>query len=723
MVEHRLRVIRIILISGLLLLVVRLVQLQGLQADYFQAAAMELLASLPQYLESVRGRIVDRTGRELAADEPAWRLGVHYALISEEEDYLHKLARKILRYSGHPLADAALVAGVQERLRGQREELWRFIAERSGTSPADLEQQRRQIQQRVEQIKQQVELTAGHAVTLAEELELHPLWRDVTAAQQIELQLELNRRFRWLVQFEAVAVQSDTRRVYTGGEVLAHVLGRLGAVTPETVVRRPFVDEPERMDLGGYRGWDEQGISGVEASAEELLRGRRGRVITYRDDRPTERVEPINGSEVTLTIDLELQKAIYELVRKQVAAEPDVPGGSVVVLDIATREVLALVSYPAYDPQEWSHDYERWRADTRHLPLQFRAVRSQYAPGSIVKPATVVAALASGAVPEHYQYECTGYLFPEIRNRWRCWRPAGQSTPWAHGLLDAEGAIKHSCNIFCYTLGQKLGVDGLCQWLEMFGVGRASGIELPEERQGILPTSDWLSRKDLVASPGRARNYAIGQGEMELTPLQAANLCATYASGVYQPVTLLRGGEPKEFWQLPVSPSIWQSIRRGMYAVVNEEGGTAVKYARLDHPDYVLCGKSGSAETSRWITACDVFYQEAGQQRRFRLPANTVTQAREEFSRLFPELKPERITPAAYWPTGSAGEGRRHSHAWFIGYLQRRGPNGRPAENELPCVAIAVLLEFGGSGGRASGPLCRDVARTIIEQFPQFLQR
>jgi cell division protein FtsI/penicillin-binding protein 2 len=174
--------------------------------------------------------------------------------------------------------------------------------------------------------------------------------------------------------------------------------------------------------------------------------------------------------------------------------------------------------------------------------------------------------------------------------------------------------------------------------------------------------------------------------------------------------------------ELPVADSIWRLIRRGMYQVVNEAGGTARLFARMDHPRYVLCGKSGSAETNRWATQFRIDYQDGEQRRSVIVPANNASAASSEFARVYPELAEEAvdITPATYWPT-HAPKDRKHSHAWFIAFIQPKRSNGRPDWTRRSRIAIAVLLEFGGSGGRSSGPLCRNVAELIIDRFPQYV--
>ncbi|MCH8053075.1 MAG: hypothetical protein IH895_03370, partial [Planctomycetes bacterium] len=313
-------------------------------------------------------------------------------------------------------------------------------------------------------------------------------------------------------------------------------------------------------------------------------------------------------------------------------------------------------------------------------------------------------------------------------------------------LINSEEAIKRSCNVFCFHLGdlfwkQGGGAEGLqrmSEWMDRFGLGDTTGIGLGEEEYGIAPSPHYLwVHKKRSAQLSDPRNYAIGQGEMQVTPLQAANLVATYASGLHGLVSLLKNEQNAPPMSLPVEESVWRIVRRGMYQVVNVPGGTATSFAKLEQSQYALCGKSGSAQTTRWITKYRVDYRDGDGERSKTVSANNGRFARDEFVRqMMPEetvprdqaaqIRAElrdsiiRATPAAHWPA-EVSKDRQHSHAWFVAFLQPKDADGRPDWNAQARIAIAVLLEFGGSGGRSSGPLCRDVAEMIIDDFPRYV--
>ncbi len=766
MFEERLRIVLIVLVTCWLIVVLRLFQLQVVQADYYQQRAQQRLVKSSKPLEPIRGRILDRLGGVLASDEPAWAISLHYRILTSDPDYhqqlateltgnadfLQRHARRILRARPISNPDHRLVddlAGDLERgidgawVKDEIEGLWQFLAQLfGGETVDDLSRRADEITRvfarwKADHVKRHhLSEAQARKPQIREENQCHAIIAGLNHQQRLYAQRLLRQRYGWLVDLGAVEITDSSRRVYHHAECLAHVVGRLRQVTPADIdpdVRR-LRDTPEsgvHRD-GGYTERDLIGESGVERMCEQRLRGERGSLTIYRDDRPPRRIDAVMGRDVELTVDYDLQLEVYRLLGDSVAELPEVPGGSVVVLDIPTRQVLALVSYPAFDPNQYRRRYPELSRDVRSFPLHFRAVYRQYEPGSIMKPLTVLAAHSAGLINEQTIHECRGRLFPDSpAARFRCWIPARGNQPIHHGLINSEQAIKGSCNVFCFWLGdlfrqsggsRAMGVQQMCEWMVIFGIGRSTGIGLREEKRGIRPTPSYLqSIKGRAVHISDARNYSIGQGEIQVTPIQAANLVAIYASGVYRPVSLLKDQNRRPV-KLPIEDSVWRIIRRGMYQVVNESGGTARLSARLDHPQYALCGKSGSAQTSRWITQYRVDYQDGDQQKSVIIQANNASFARSEFTRLYPELKQRIVdlTPAGYWPTHAA-DGREHSHAWFVAFIQPKGPSGLPDWNAQPRVAIAVLLEFGGSGGRTSGPLCRDVAELIINQFPQYV--
>ncbi|MCH7812897.1 MAG: hypothetical protein IID40_02635, partial [Planctomycetes bacterium] len=380
---------------------------------------------------------------------------------------------------------------------------------------------------------------------------------------------------------------------------------------------------------------------------------------------------------------------------------------------------LALVSYPSYDPNRFNEVYRFLREDTDRLPLRFRAVSNRYAPGSTIKPLTCLSGLMGGQIRLDTREECTGYLFPNVHDRWRCRMVHGTRLRKAHGLVNVVEALTGSCNVFMYRTGIAVGVDTLCNFFHDVGFGRLSGTGLREETTGINPTPSWLNKVlNRRVTPAHARLFAIGQGEVSVTAVQAANLMATYAAGSYKHVGLIQGRGDDREWELPVTPAHWRAIRQGLYAVVNSPFGTATKYARFEHPRYALAGKTGSATTHRRPISFRIAYRDAEGRDTFTvLPAGSRKQAILDFEALHPQvaLEPGAVTIQDRWPPVPPAAGGRHADAWFAGYLVPIDGAGRPLLEVMPRVAFAVLVEYGGSGGRVSGPIGRQVAAILLE--------
>jgi penicillin-binding protein 2 len=651
----------------------------------------------------VRGRILDRNGYVLASEEPAWHISVHYGLISEDPDYLEHVARTLKLDP----------AQTHERVA----DLWRQLSRLSGISTDEIELRRHRILRRVELIRRDFERRHGYETTMREEVSLHPIVRDLDDQQQVRVRLALD-------EMPGVRVESATARRRLDVPSMGHLLGRLGEVDERDLTQDPNRDDP----LLRYRAGDQIGKAGLEFAGESMLRGRRGQVVENRDGEVIKRVEPTRGADVVTTLDLPLQQRIYEQLALAVEAHPQASGAAAVILDIESRHILALASYPGFEPSSYRRDFDELAADQVGTPLLWRAVTGRYAPGSIVKPLVLSAAWSTGVVSTDFSVDCRGALFPEHPNRWREWRNHATGHPVHHGLMAGQSAIMHSCQIFFYTLGERLGGRRLCDWYQMAGFGRPAGLGLLEEPTGLVPTPTWLAenrdRRDYLKADGR--NYGVGQGELLITPVQAANLAAVYATGAYMPVTLIANdGRERGMWRLPVNDSTWRTIRRGMWQVVNERGGTAFGVVNLDSDQFEICGKSGSAEASTRIVAFEADWtDEDGLQRTEYVPAQTRTQARRRIASMTREPGDEvhnlKLRPTRWWPYPPDPNRPRPSHAWFIGFVQPKS-DGSFRTNARPAIAFAVMIEYGGSGGRTAGPVAAEIVRILIEDFPHFI--
>ncbi|MBX3043469.1 MAG: penicillin-binding protein 2 [Candidatus Kapabacteria bacterium] len=388
-----------------------------------------------------------------------------------------------------------------------------------------------------------------------------------------------------------IDVVVEPKRLYEFSGNMAHLLGYTREISRQQLDKLPY-----------YFPGDLIGQSGIERTYESDLRGREGvqyvavnkfgqRVAGYNDG--ANDIPAKNGFDLYIGIDIKLQELAEKLL--------DGKRGSVVAINPKDGSVIAMASKPDYDPRSFSGKIPpglfRDLSTDPASPLLHRAIMSQYPPGSTWKMLIALAGLQEGLISENSSIFCGGGL--QYGGRFR-------KCHGAHGNTSVRNAIKTSCNVFFYTLGMRLGYEKFEKYGKMFGFGMKSGIDLPHENQGLLPTKSWLESRlgKGGASEGRLVNYGIGQGEILTTPLQIAAYVATIANeGTYnQPhiVTHIRNNitNKKEeinyrSEQLPIDNKFFKIIKNGMFDVVNVAGGTA-SIARLDDVD--VCGKTGTAE-------------------------------------------------------------------------------------------------------------------------------
>lgn len=644
--------------------VVRLAVLQLLRGDDYLRQARENLIKPPVSLPTERGRIVDRNGLVLAIDEAETGVAVEYGILADNPWFI---ATGSYRVSVSRAKAVELAEPRRQRYAG----LLAGIAELCGVAPADLDNRRQEIIRQVAAIRASVSRRAGRDTPIPAERMPHVLIRDIDPVARMKVETLLSKSG----DLPGISIASMRRRSYPTGKLpdspqsLAHLVGYEGAVSAEDLADDPFADDDRRRYLPG----DDRGLAGVERSAEAVLRGWRGRFQDDRDGNVLLNEPAVFGGTVRLSIDSRLQNHLFHVLARHVEASPYPCGGAIVVINIGTNtvggrtvedgDVLALVSYPSFDPNRWRDKWEQMNNDARRRPLLFRAIGEIYPPGSIVKPAVVASALHDGKVRLDETIDCTGFLISREYKAFHCWAEYGHGQP-----LSPSDALKFSCNVYCYVLGQRLGLGRLTWWLGRFGIGQDLGAGLAEERRGVLPTPLWVAlNRGGGHSLGDARNVAIGQGDLRVTPLAAANMMATIArNGVFVRPTIVLGGPRPERVSLDLDPAHMAAVRDGLVRVVNEEGGTAHKYAFMDNVK--LAGKTGSATASRIRVDGDW------------LPPLNLTDKR--------------------------GKPTKPAHAWFAGFA--------PADR--PTVAIACVIEYGMSGGECAGPLGRDVVQVCLNE-------
>ncbi|MCG8408357.1 MAG: hypothetical protein MI923_24415 [Phycisphaerales bacterium] len=708
MFERRLKVVLTIPVICGIILIARLFQLQVVFGTSYQQKADEALLAPRHFLPPLRGRILDRYGRLLVSDEPALDVTVFYGALSMNESYLQRLAKRLGRQDPRwrGASPSELEAEIEDRIR----RMWLTLEQASDTPLYSLRQRRDGICDAVERIRRSVwkkRQRDGYeepleSVRLRDDTWFYSVLRDITPEVRTRIELELSG-------LPFVRIEPSVRRVWSAdARPLCHLLGNLGEVSARRIDGDPRKDDP----LACYRSGDRAGVSGVEYLGEMMLRGKRGYEEKNLDGHRKEFQPPIDGLDVQLTIDASLQRRIAEILESAVAEDSHRTGASCVVLDIETQDVLALVSVPSFSHEQFKKEYRVLRDDAKRRPLLFRAVAEEYQPGSIVKPISLLAGFKHQLVDPKAQVYCDGSFIPES-TFWHCW------THWkglpGHGYVAAEDSIMHSCNIYFYGLGQRLNAQRLTDFYADFIYGpdsrRRSTTGLIEERAGIIPTYDWITKKaKRKYRRADGRNYAIGQGEMQITPLQAANIYATLARGTYRDPKIIANHPRQERDERiqGVSAEAVRIARRGLYRCVNEMGGTAYKHARLDH--LTICGKTGSAQCVARVVEMKYTFDLGDGETEYAI-APTIENAREMLN-LPRNTKCIRREVMKRWPPNRTEEKTPQTHAWFAGFAPYRHPR----------IAIAVVIEHGGSGGQTAGPVGRTIFGALLESPHAYLR-
>ena len=445
-------------------------------------------------------------------------------------------------------------------------------------------------------------------------------------------------------------------RAYPFGSTLAHVIGYVGAVSAKDLTGDPL------LELPGFR----VGKSGVERSRETLLRGKAGvsrvEVNAYgRVIRELNRREGQPGGEIRLSVDAELQSYTMGLLAGESA--------SAVVMDVHSGDILTLASTPGFDPQGFNIGLtqQAWAdltTDPRN-PLLNKAIAGQYPPGSTFKMIVAMAALDAGMISQDQKVFCEGHV--ELGNqRFHCWKRNG------HGRVSMVKAIEQSCDIYFYEIAKRVGIDGITETARKFGLGSATGIEIPAESKGLMPTRAWkLARTGEAWQQGETLVAGIGQGFVLATPIQLAVMTARIANGGFavKPRLILREGEnpgvpAQKLERLTVGRTSLELVVEGMRRVSNQPAGTAFR-ARVRDPEMALAGKTGTSQVRR------------------------ISRAEREIRVLRNEELP--------WEA--------RDHALFVAFAPVKAPR----------YAISVVVEHGGSGSRAAAPLARDILIKVQE--------
>lgn len=520
---------------------------QGVQADKYRGLA-DANALREIEMPAKRGLIMDRTGKILADNQPAYKIEV----------------------------DRQIMKSLSKTDKQRREKVVAFLS-------AVLAVPVPEMQLRWEKESKKV----GAATPF-------PLAEDVTIDQVAKIQAQS-------VAFPEIVVVPVQRRNYPYATMAAHVLGFIGEVNDKELA----ADQADMLEQGDYIG-----KRGVELMYDSYLRGRDGAEFWEYDadgrrlsEYVPARRDPIPGDNIYLTLDFELQRRA-----EQYFIENEMVGAAV-VLDPRNGEVLAMVSSPAYNPNVYSKRftpevYKKILSNPFKIELN-RAIQGLYSPGSVFKIVMAIAGLTDGAIGPETDFNCSGsgHFFGR---RFRCWKAEG------HGAVDVKRALKVSCDIFFYQTGARLGVDKIKTYANRLTFGEISHIDLDGERAGLVPSTEWRKenpvRGDARWYPAETISVSIGQGPLIVTPLQVANMTAAVANGgkVFQPHVVRyvdrvqKDGSYKRFrvpskviHEVKMDPAALKKVREGLWEVVNGVGGTGGN-ARVEGLN--IAGKTGSVQ-------------------------------------------------------------------------------------------------------------------------------
>lgn len=751
MFHRRLLLLGLLLGGGLALPALQLARLTLVRGETLRREA-EAKLSVERALPTARGRILDRKDRVLAVDRPSYDLALDYPVLTGQWAFT-QAARRARQAAGptwaelNPLQREELTQQYQPEFQGVLEESIRLFCQRANLTPDEFQERRakivaevaraantvaeRQRLRRAESMARGQELSAD-AIPLAEVA--RPI-REQTTAHVVVRGLDDQAAFRIMALADPGGnapgagvryipglrvldgsgrdyphdamellfdrstfpgeLKNDQPQIVKVQGVATHLLGWMrSSFTAEDVTERQRRRPSDQADdPGAYQAGDRAGAAGLEQAGEFELRGGRGRLIENLETGLQTRVDPKPGRDVPLTIDIQLQARLQAILSPDlglsvvrpwhnnhtVAENTPLPAAAV-VLDVATGEVLALVSTPSFTRADLAQRPEDVFNDQLTSPFINRAIEKPYPPGSIVKPLILAAAVTQGVANVQARIACQGHFFPDKPDQFQCWvRKQFQTTHNAllGGDLSASDALMVSCNIYFYQLGRQLGPQGMIDWYGRFGVGAGPGVRPPllgvgRQYAGVAGDERGAAQTTLA----EATLMGIGQGPVAWTPLHAADAFATLARGGTRILPRVRRDQPAERIDLRLDPSAVRVALEGLRRAVSEERGTGhhvtvqdalgnnVRENIFNAPRVSVWGKSGTADAPAILSR-----PQEGQRRDVL---------------------------------------RDGDHSWFVGLVAPEG--------QSPRYAFAVVVDYGGSGGRMAGPIANQVVQALVAE-------
>jgi len=449
-------------------------------------------------------------------------------------------------------------------------------------------------------------------------------------------------------EFPELILQTESKRLYPYKTLAAHVLGYLQEISPKELKSEKYKD----CEIG-----DLIGRKGIESEYEEILSGQKGVALEIVDSegRIIERFDQkksINGKNLKLSLDLDLQKEVENLIEKR--------EGAVVVMGAENGEILAMSSYPTFDPNKFINRFtpDQWMELIHDpaFPLENRSIRGLYSPGSLFKPLIAIGALDSHIISEHTTFICNGRTLI-YGHPFSCWYKPG------HGRINLYNGIKNSCNIYFYNVGKNLGIRKIADYARIFGFGSLTEVDLPGEKKGLVPDPEWKrGTRNEPWYPGETISVSIGQGPLLVTPLQLAVYTSIIANKGKKvtPHLLVSELDPESaneekrgysLREIPkeINKSDFEKVITGMWMAVNEQGTARAAGVR----GFDVCGKTGSTQVVSTET-----------EKKMKEKGRTI-----------------------------------ETHSWFTGFAPRDNPK----------VIITIIIEFGGMGGSTAAPLAKNL--------------
>jgi penicillin-binding protein 2 len=623
-----------------------------------------------QQLKTLRGKILDRKGRILACDEPQFQLHINYKLSCFMDSRVRRA--KILRAAARSSSESA-VDDMQKELDAKTALLEQVIEKCTyfGLERAEVENKIEKINNRIWNLRtylawkrhypnfedfEQAEPSANRRLELTARVDIAEMYKS-QALLELETDDDIFAAQLEFLDIEGLSILPKAKRIYPYVSVGSQTIGWVGPATQEEDKKLFEGDDLLRYLEDEVCGRED----GIEYVCESILRGKRGEVVYDIDSELVFQSESELGKDVSVTLDIELQEKIENYLAFYDFTD-NCKNPAAVVIEVATGDILALVSMPVFDLSQVRNNYNKLLSDANE-PLRNRAInKGQYPAGSVIKPVILVAGLESGEISSGEIIACPAS--PAGKGWPNCWlynrnRGIGHDDLWyEQGGNTARNAIRGSCNIYFSRLADRIEPAVLQQWLFDFGYGQVyqlcpDTVAKSQYKRNLRQVAGQVSSSGKTGSisAGERRFFGIGQGNLRVTVLQVANAMAVLArNGLYKPPRLLNDEATESEFNsvaLDISSGTLEVVRDGMRAVVNETGGTAYGQfapAGFDEQGVKVYGKTGSTEA------------------------------------------PE--------------------HAWFAGFAE---------DVKDRSIAIAVLVEGGEHGSSDAGPLARDIIQFCIE--------